>query len=123
MATNDSCVTLHPYFLVKEGEIENVKAHLEKFVEMTTSEKDCLYYGFSFCGNKVHCREGYVNADGLLAHLDNVGALLGDVLGSGIMELTDLQVHGPQEELEKLREPMAHLNPSYWALEYGFRNA
>ena len=25
-------------------------------------------------------------------------------------------------ELAKMREPLADLNPSYWALEYGFRN-
>jgi len=122
MSTNDKCVTIHPYFVVKEGEMDNVRANLERFVELTRSEKDCLYYGFTICGDKVHCREGYANGDGALAHLDNVGALLQEVLGSGMMELRDLQIHGPEDELAKLREPLADLNPSYWVLEYGFRN-
>jgi hypothetical protein len=122
VASNDKCVTVQPYFLVKEGEMDNVKTYLEKFVEMTKSEKDCLYYGFSICGDKIHCREGYADGDGALAHINNIGGLLQEVLQSGIMELTDLQIHGPEEELAKLRQPLADLNPNYWVLEYGFRN-
>jgi len=121
MATEDQCVTIHPYFDVKEGEQENVRAYLEKFVELTKSEQDCLYYGFSFSGNQLHCREGYKNGAGALAHLENVGPLLQEMLGSGKVELKDLQIHGPEKEVAKLREPLAPLNPSYWVLEYGFR--
>ena len=29
----------------------------------------------------AHCREGYVNAAGLLAHLENVGSLLEEAFG------------------------------------------
>ena len=121
MATDDQCVTIHPYFVIKEGELGSVRSYVEKFVELTGSEQDCLYYGFTFCGNKFHCREGYANATGALAHLDNVGPLLQELLESGKAELTDLQIHGPEQELEKLREPLAKLNPTYWVLEYGFR--
>lgn len=55
-------------------------------------------------------------------HLDNVGPLLQEMLGSGKVELTELQIHGPERELAKLREPLKDLNPTYWVLEYGFRN-
>ena len=41
---------------------------------------------------------------------------------TGKATLTDLQIHGPEQELAKLREPLKDLNPSYWVLEYGFRN-
>ena len=51
--------------------------------------------------------------------LDNVGALLGEALK--ISDLTRLEVHGPEEDLAKLREPLAELNPQYFILEYGFR--
>ena len=80
---------------------------------------DCLYYGFSFDGDQVHCREGYADADGALAHLENVGALLEEALT--ISELTRLEIHGPEQELEKLREPLAGLKPQFFVLEYGFR--
>jgi quinol monooxygenase YgiN len=121
MATDDRCVTIQPYFAVKQGEMETVRSYLERFVELTRSEEGCLYYGFSFCGDKFYCREGYADGEGALAHLENVGPLLQELLGSGKAELTDLQIHGPESELAKLREPLAELNPSFWVLEYGFR--
>ncbi len=122
MATNDKCLTIHPYFEINEGELDNLKSYCEKFIGLTKSEKDCLYYRFSFSGNKVHCLEGYTDGGGALAHLDNVGALLQELLGLGIVEVTDLQIHGPESERAKLREPLADFNPNYWVLEYGFRN-
>lgn len=121
MTIEDTCVTIQPYFVAKEGAMGNVKPYLEKLVAKSKSEKDCLYYGFTICGDKFHCREGYVDADGALAHFENVGALLQEMLGSGIADLTDLQIHGPENELAKLRAPLADLNPNYWVLEYGFR--
>lgn len=122
MATDDRCVTIQPYFEIREGEAENVRALLEKFVALTRSEQGCLYYGFSLCDDRLHCREGYADAQAALAHIENVGPLLQEVLESGVMRLTDLQIHGSEQELAKLREPLARLDPSYWVLEYGFRN-
>ena len=122
MATNDSCVSISPYFAIKDGALEQVRAYLPQFVEMTQSEPGCLYYGFTLNGNDLHCREGYANAEGALAHLENVGELLGEFMGAGIVELTSPQVHGPERELAKLRGPMADLNAEYWVLEHGFRN-
>ena len=48
-----------------------------------------------------------------------MGALLGEALK--IADLTRLEVHGPEEELAKLREPLTELDPQYFILEYGFR--
>ena len=90
----------------------------EKFVVTTNSESQCLYYGFSFDGDLAHCREGYKNAEGILAHLDNVGSLLGEALK--ISELARHEIHGPGAGLAKLREPLAELNPQYFVLEYCF---
>lgn len=118
MATDDSSCSIVPYFKVADGELEAFKLLCEKFVEKTATEAKCRYYGFSFDGELAHCREGYADADGLLAHLDNVGELLGQALQ--ISELVRLEVHGPEVELAKLRGPLADLDPQYFALEYGF---
>jgi len=67
----------------------------------------------------VHCREGYQDAGGLLAHLENVGAILEEALK--ISDLTRLEIHGPEEELAQLRDPLATLKPEFFTLEYGFR--
>ena len=106
--------------LCSPPETGGVKKKLcEQFVAKTSEETKCLYYGFSFDGDLVHCREGYQDAEGLLTHLENVGPLIEEALK--IAELTRLEVHGPEEELAKLREPLAKLKPQFFVLEYGFR--
>ena len=119
MATQDTCCTIAPYFKVKGGELEAFKALCEQCVEKTTQEPKCLYYGFSFEGDVVHCREGYEDAEGALAHLENVSSLLQELLK--ISDLTRLEIHGPEAELAKLRGPTADLKPQFFTLEYGFR--
>ena len=115
----DTCCTIVPYFKIPAGKLDSFKAFCERFVEQTKKESKVLYYGFSFDGDQAHCREGYADAEGLLAHIDNVGALLKEVLQ--FVELTRLEVHGPEAELAKLRKPLADLHPQFFTLEYGFR--
>jgi quinol monooxygenase YgiN len=121
MATNDTCCTIVPYFKVHAGKMPAFEALCEQFVAKTRAEPKCLYYGFSFEGDLALCREGYVDAEGALAHLDNVGALLPEFFK--ISDLVRLEVHGPEQELAKLRGPMSPLNPQFFTLKYGFRNA
>lgn len=119
MASDDKCCTIVPYFKIKDGKTEEFKRLCGEMVAKSKEEAKCLYYGFSFDGDEAHCREGYVDADGLLAHLDNVGALLGEALQ--VADVVRLEVHGPEQELAKLRAPLAGLNPRFFQLEYGFR--
>lgn len=119
MATTDACCTIVPYFKVPEENLSAFKKLCEVFISKTNNEKDCLYYGFSFNGNEAHCREGYKNAEAALVHLENIGDVFADALK--ISELTRLEIHGPESELAKLREPLAALNPAFFVLEYGFR--
>ncbi len=95
------------------------RALCDQFMEATAKESKCLYYGFSFNGDQVHCREAYEDADGLLAHLDNVGAILGEAVK--IAEIARVEIHGVEEELAKLRGPLAALNADFFVLEYGIR--
>ena len=119
MATQDRNVSIHPYFKVRPGNLAAFKTLCEQFVAASATEPKCLYYGFSFNGDEVLCREGYEGAEAVLAHLANVGALLQEALT--IADLTRLEIHGMAEELAKLQEPLAAFNPAYFALEYGFR--
>jgi quinol monooxygenase YgiN len=106
-------VTLHPYFKVHPGKLDAFKAGFPAFVEKTASEEKNLFYEFTVNGDEVFCREGYADAEGLLAHLENVGALLAEALK--IADLIRVEVHGPAAELEKLKEPLAHLKPAWFA--------
>ena len=119
MSTQDRCCTIVPYFKVSADNLPAFQKLCEQFVARTRLEPKCLYYGFSFAGDEAHCREGYEDAEGLLAHLENVGPLLEESLK--ISEITRLEIHGPAEELAKLREPLSKLNPQFFTLAYGFR--
>ena len=119
MATNDQCCTIVPYFKVAEGNIEAFKSLCQQAVDRTNGEPGCLYYGFSFNGDEAFCREGYTNAEAALAHLENVGPVFQEMFK--VAEITRLEVHGPADEIAKMREPMAGLNPTFFTLEYGFR--
>jgi len=119
MFARDTCCTLVPYFEVQDGQLDAFKALAQEFVARTRTEPGCTHYAFSFSDNIAHCREGYVDAAALLAHLDNVAELLGRALK--IAKLVRLEVHAPKAEIDKLREPMASLNPQFFVLEDGIR--
>jgi len=119
MPTTDTCCTLVPYFKVADGQLAAFKALGEQFIAKTRTEPGCVHYAFSFSGQEVHCREGYDDAAALLAHLENVGALLQQALK--IAEITRLEVHAPAAQIAKLREPMAGLKPQFFELGNGFR--
>jgi|SRR3954454_2424914 quinol monooxygenase YgiN len=119
MPTQDRVVSIHPYFRVSDGKLDEFVGLCEEFVSKTAREPKCLYYGFSFHENDVHCREAYEGAEGLLTHLENVDAILKKAFQ--ISQLTRLEIHGAAEELSKLTEPLSALAPTYFTLEYGIR--
>ena len=105
-------VSLHPYFKVPPDKMSHLKAILPEFVTKTRNETGNLFYEFTINGDEVFCREGYVNAEALLAHLENVSAMLEVALK--MADLIRVEVHGPAAELEKLKEPLAHLKPAFF---------
>jgi hypothetical protein len=113
-------VSLHPYFKIREGNLEAFTALMPDFVEKTSTEPACLYYDFTRNGDMAFCREAYIGAEGVLAHLGNVGELLGKFLE--LADLARLEVHGPAAEIEKLRAPLADLNPDFFIRETGLVN-
>jgi len=120
MATNDKCCSIAPYFKVKPGQLAAFRKLCERFVELSKPDPACLYYGFAFDGDLAHCREGYANAEALLAHIKTVGPTIEEALK--IAELMRLEIHGPETELAKLRGPLGDLKPQFFTLEYGFRH-
>jgi len=119
MALEDTLCSLVPYFTVQEGKLDEFKALGAQMLERTKSESDVVYYGFSFSGNRAHCREGYANAAGILKHLENVDGLLKQALAIASLDL--LEVHAPASEIALLEEPLSGLNPTYFTMENGFR--
>ena len=79
---------------------------LQDFVAKTAGKDENLFYGFSVNGDEVFAVKHTRTPTALLAHFDNVGALLEEMLK--MADLTGVEVHGPPEELEKLKAPLAH---------------
>lgn len=119
MPTTDTAVSIHPYFNVPSENLPAFNAILDQLIGRAKTEANCLYYGFSYNGNIIHCREGYTNAEGLLFHINNVGDLIEKAMS--ISETIRLEIHGPASELEKLKGPLAELPAEYYTLESGFR--
>ena len=117
MSTFDHAVSIHPYFKIKEGQMEACKSFLTQFTEKVVNEDKCLYYNFTFKDDMLCCREAYQDADGVQAHLENCGALLEEFLK--IADLTRIEIQGPAEELEKLKPTFADLDPDYFTLACG----
>ena len=119
MSQKDCCCSLAPYFKVHRGKLTAFKKGCKAFIEKTRKEPGCMYYGFSFDGDVAHCREGYTDADALLAHLENVDALLQKALK--IADLVRLEVHAPKSEMGQLKKAMAGMKPQFFTLDGGFR--
>jgi hypothetical protein len=112
-------VSIHPYFKVHPGKMDAARALVPRFIAKTSTEPKCLYYEFTVNGDVVFCREGYADAEGTLAHLSNVGDLLGEMLQ--VSDLLRLELHGPAVELEKLKAPLAAYNAQWFVLEAALR--
>ena len=110
-------ISIHPYFRAHPGQLDTVRALLRKFVEKTRGEKKMLRYEFTMNQEEIFCREAYQDAEGVLFHLSNVGELLNEMLK--LTDLTRLEIHGPESELQKLKGPLSHFKPTWFVCECG----
>ncbi len=115
MSLPANTVSIHPYFRAHPGKAGAFRALLPAFIEKTSAEAGNLYYEFTSNGDEFFCREGYAGGEAALAHLGNVGALLEQLLT--MADLLRLEIHGPADELAKMKEPLAAHNPAWFTLE------
>ena len=119
MSQPANLVSIHPYFKVHPGKMEEFKAALLIFVEKVAAEKKNLCYDFTINGDIIFCREAYMGAEGVLEHFDNVGALLPSLMK--MADVVRMEVHGPADELEKLKGPLAALKPEWFTFMFGVK--
>ena len=117
MSDQSNLVSIHPYFKIHEGKVDDVKALLPEFVAKVENEDKAHYYNFTMNGDELFCREGYEGAEGALAHVENVGPELDRLFT--LVEIIRIEIHGPAAELEKLKGPFAELNPTWWEYQTG----
>lgn len=117
MTNPENVVSIHPYFKVKPGNLERAQGLLQEMVKRTRTEPGNLYYDFTLNGDVIFCREAYVGAEGMIRHLENVSGPVGEMLK--IADLIRVELHASQENIEKLKGPLAGLNPEWFVFQVG----
>merc|ERR1712188_211125 len=87
--------TIQPTFTIKD--LAKAEPFMKKCVDLSRTEAGCMYYGWTIQGDKLFCREAYVDAAAVQAHLENIGAAVGEMLDSGAASLDKIEFHGPKE--------------------------
>ena len=114
-----NAVSIHPYMRANPGKIGELRALFPRFVERTAKEPLNLFYEFTVNGDVTFCREAYIGAEGVQAHLANVGDLITEQMKHGT--IFRLELHGPAAELDKLRSGLAHMNVEWFVKEAGVK--
>ncbi|GHC57832.1 putative quinol monooxygenase [Roseibacillus persicicus] len=117
MSQLSQSVSIHPYFKINAGQEDAFEALIADFVERTSTEETCLYYDFSISGDQAYCREAYVDAAAVLRHLENVGSCI-EAAGE-ISEMYRLEFHGPADQIDQLRGPLADLPAEFYVWKNG----
>jgi hypothetical protein len=75
-------------------------------------------YSFGADGTAVS-REDYDSADAVIRHME-VGSHIFESRQM-LVEITGVELHGPEAELEKLRDLFSGMSPRVYVTEFGFR--
>lgn len=75
------------------------------------------YYGFSMNGNIAVSKEGHANFASYMLHLRNVQHLWFEAMS--VATITNMEAHGPKEQVDQLEESLKDLLSSHWAYAEG----
>merc|ERR1712216_207633 len=82
--------------------------------DLTKNEDGCMYYGWAIKDDKLFCREAYVDAKAVQAHLDNIVPAVGEMLIPARPRSTTLILWGPRRAGARSRRA-----PTRWAPSTG----
>jgi len=107
----DESVSTITYYEVRD--MDSFANLTVEIAEAKKLEPTVLSCSFSFNGNQVMCKESYDTADSAKAHLDSSAPLAKRAAESA--DILKVEVMGPEEQLEKLRETFNEVNVMFWA--------
>lgn len=81
--------------------------------ERAMRDQGVKYYGFAVSGDEAVCKEGHASVASFLAYLRNIEGHFFDAMSSA--KITNMEAHGPQAEVDLLRDTLKDLLASYWA--------
>merc|ERR1712094_153435 len=86
--------TIQPTFTIKD--LAKAEPFMKKCVDLTKTESGCTYYGWTIKDDKLFCREAYVDAVAVQAHLENIVPAVGEMLDSGAASLDEINSWAPR---------------------------
>jgi len=111
-------VTIQPVFTL----IDQAKAEpfMKRCVDATKGERGCVYYGWAIRGDKLFCRECYVDGSAVNVHLAEAVPIVGELLESGADKLDSVELHGPAAEWPKFTVATDALDAVYFDVDASF---
>lgn len=95
----------------------------KRLCHQTSKEQGCVSYSFTTRQPSTSgedelfvCREIYKDGPAVLAHLDNVGSLLKEMMEVATFPI--FEVHGPREELEAIQDQLPEGAQLWFVVEY-----
>ena len=116
----ESLCTIHPTFTILKK--EECMEMMKKCVEATKVEKGCLYYGWTINGDKLKCREAYIDGDAVAVHLAAAGPIIGPCLEAGVLKMDKIDMDCGAEELKKFKKGGDGFGAKYFMVDSGFSN-
>ena len=110
--------TIQPTFTLKD--LKKAEPFMKKCVDLTKNEDGCMYYGWAIKDDKLFCREAYVDAKAVQAHLDNIVPAVGEMLDSGAASLDEINFMGPKAGWSTFKESADALGGVYWDVDSSF---
>ena len=111
-ADTSKFLTIQPTFTIND--MAKAEPFMKKCVDLTKNEAGCMYYGWTIQGDKLFCREAYVDAAAVQAHLDNIVPSVGEMLDSGAASLDKIEFHGPKAGWPTFKKSADALGAIYW---------
>jgi quinol monooxygenase YgiN len=102
---------------IAPGDLAEFKRLAAELLELSKSEAGALQYDWFFSADETRCvvRETYANSDAVLAHLANVGELVGKLAAVG----GGLQIEGFGPVSPQLLDAAAALQPTIYKFFQG----
>ena len=129
-STQNFCIVYPTFTILQPDKVEAACTQMIQLVQDKESNQ-CLYYGFTqyqqpggdeddtTTTTKLVCREAFVDGASVVAHVENVGPVLGKALEDGIIKLDSIHLEGPADQLEVAKSTLDAFGCQYFALVDG----
>jgi len=85
----------------------------QRVKELVRKAPGVKYYGFSMSGNVAVSKEGHSNIASYMMHLRKVQDHWFDIMSAAT--ITNMEAHGPKEQVDQLEDTLKDLLSSHWA--------